>query len=231
MLPYILTYIIVLLLFHQYDKSRGGKKVFLYAGVVVLAILAGCRDSTIGTDTDGYVQLSFEEAVRYKNDFVGYYTFLVLAHSGFEPLYILLNFIVAQFTDCINVYLFVAHILIVGVMVQAIKRTGINATWPMFIFLMAFMANTLNVARQSLAMAFCYFAFAQLITGSRMKWVLLTNLIALGFHHSAFFFLVPIVGYKLVTTYPHVFDTRKMKFVCIFGSAMFIWFFSEILSI
>lgn len=200
-------------------------------GILVLALLAGCRDVTIGTDTSGYVQSIFEEAVSYKRDLKGLYTIIIISNQGsFEELYILLNYVVAQFADNINVYMFVAHWLIVGVMVFAIKRIRINITWAIYIFLMAFMATTLNVARQSLAMAFCYLAFALLVTGSKMRWVLLANVVALGFHHSAFIFLVPIIGYKIIIKYFHLFRTKKMKLFVVLGCVLLIWFWGELLS-
>lgn len=230
MLPYIITYIFSLFCFRQYDKSYGHNKMFLYIGVLALALLAGCRNLTIGSDTQGYVQSTFEAAVEYKKDFVGLYTLLVYSHGGFEELYILLNYIVAQFTDNINVYLFVSHLIIIAIMALAIKKIGINMTWAMFIFLMGFMSGTLNAARQSLAISFCYLAFALLITGSKTRWVLLTNFIAIGFHHSAFIFLVPVIGYKLVIKDYNVFCKKKIKILCVLGCVSFIWFFSEILS-
>lgn len=122
------------------------------AGLLVTAVLAGLRDYSIGTDVRGYGNVWFQRAVLSTNAH-GYLKWGTSSQVG--VLYISLNYIVSIFTDNAHWFYFVLALLINCLIFSGIYscKDEIDISLAMLVFYFLFYNNTLNLLRQSLAMA------------------------------------------------------------------------------
>lgn len=219
MLPYIITFIVSLILFRWADKYRNISTFCCAMGVFLLALLAGVRDNTIGTDTAMYVTDVFNYAHMYRNDL----DFLLYRVNGVEGGYVFFNYLIVLLTDSLNGYLFIAHGLMITMTVCAVRKFGLRTFLPMFVYLFLYFNSSLNAHRQYLAMSFCLLAFAQLYR--QLSWwkIALTMTIAYGFHHSSLLFGLILLFYVLVHKHQTWFDNWKIKLLFVVGTIASIY--------
>lgn len=188
-------------------------------GVFLLALLAGMRNNTIGTDTAMYVTDVFNYAHLYRNDL----DFLLYRVNGVEGGYVFFNYLIALLTDSLNGYLFIAHGLMITMTVLAVRKFGLRTFLPMFLYLFLYFNSSLNAHRQYLAMSFCLLAFAQLYR--QLSWwkIGITMTIAYGFHHSSLLFGLILLFYVLVHKHQTWFDNWKIKLLFVVGAIASIY--------
>lgn len=170
--------------------------IFSFLGILVLTILAARRSSYVGTDTLMYSNF-FTEAIH--SSFKNY--FHLLSDFGVEPGFILFNFLISKFTSSVIFYqgicsFFIETIIWCG-LIEFKKKSTLALEW--IVFCLLFYGNTLNIMRQSIALAITFFAYA-LWSNKRNKYSILLVLIAMTFHKSAVIvFIVLIIGRYLFT--------------------------------
>lgn len=228
MLPYFLIYSLSFILFHFSDKLKHRKGLPLVLALLLLALLAGLRNETVGTDTNLYAVPMFNDIAQYRGNFSLLFSYYSL-EQGIEELYIVFNYIVSLISTNANFYLFALHFLLVGVILIAVRVANVNVTFAMYQYIMVWFASTLNAARQSVALAFCLLAFSMLIQRYKNRWIIIVMIIAYGFHHSAIIFVIIILIYKIICSNPSIFSSVKMKFVYIICGLVCLLFFNQIL--
>jgi len=225
-LIYIITFVISLLFFFIGDRLyRDYRWLFYLIAITPPAILAGCRDLSVGTDTSLYQ----------------YPTFLTCVHShtlerafnytiqGLESLYIMLAYFISCFTSNHNVFFFVTHLVILSSLLFAFYRSRVEVATAFSLFYPMFFAETLNVARQCLAMPFCLLSLAEF---RRKKYLGCFSyfLIAFGFHHSSWFFLLVLFLYHMCKNHYRRMKQKSMVIILVSVVSLAVVLFNVILT-
>lgn len=182
---------------HFWRSERGrflGSALLAFA-VLLPSVVAGCRDFTIGTDTNSYVRrlfvaaLSARDISQFFSDQIGQY----------EPGYLLLTFASAHVSDDMHLLLFVVEAIILSTMMVAIVKAsngnGLGAAFCAYLIL--HYNESLNIVRQSLAVAFVMLAVSYLLKRQYARYAL-SILVATSFHSSGIIGLVFLIIQLLV---------------------------------
>ena len=166
---------------YKYDSCtrRNAEAVmafFLWMGVVlVYVVLAGFRTPNVGSDTQEYIRIFLR---IYDNRSFG---------GGIEAGFVMLNRIVASFTNNPQVLLVVCAIFIA---VPFVRRISTSSFFIPFSLSMAFaiMINGMNAKRTVMAIALVFFCMEY---AKKTKWVICFVIIAFAvlFHISALIFI------------------------------------------
>lgn len=202
MIPYCVL-LIVSFLFCFIAKTREKRKFFVGSGelisennlavsvfFLILWFLLACRNVDVGIDT-----------VNYKNIFdkYGSQSFVQALNGGLEPLFGALNWLINKLTDNFQVYLSIVaaiNIIPIAVLYNQDKRHSylkIILFVNMSVFVMLF-----SGIRQAIAMGIGLIAFHFVKKKKRIIF-LVTVLVAIGFHTSAFILLAmyPLYYFRL----------------------------------
>lgn len=118
--------------------------------ILVLAILGGLRDKTIGTDVLYYVKGNYDLAVRSAS-FTKYYTSVYAK----EPLYLLCVYIVAKIFENFQILLFILQLITVGCVYCALwrMRDSVSPWFALLVYCALYYNDSFNMVRQHMAMA------------------------------------------------------------------------------
>ena len=140
MLIYIVVFIISLWGVREADvryEERSYRILFSLIAVLPPILLAGFRDSTVGTDMVIYILPLFEEQAIAQQELGTF-----IDTNDLEILYLILNYIVAKITDSPFVLLLLIHtLIIIPLYITAMKwRELLSPVLFMFVFYMIFFA-------------------------------------------------------------------------------------------
>ena len=162
------------------EKNKKKKIAFICYGIGILApaILAGVRDYTIGTDVMVYGNIWFNRAVDASN-LRDYIQWGVVSQLGI--VYLVLNYVVAMVSDNPHVFYFVLALLINLLIFKGLYscRQYINIDFGMLLFYLLFYNNTLNLLRQSLAIAIIMSGFGYVINKKFFKYIIIVMIAGL----------------------------------------------------
>lgn len=155
MIYYIIAFALSLIGVRMADMWYDDRQRFVTGSILAVLppiLIAGLRDSTVGSDMELYIVPIFNGIAsngQNLEEFIDSYPFM-------EFGYLLLNYVVAQVTDWPFVLLTCIHILIIiPLYVTAMKwRDYLSPVLFMFIFYMIFFQESLSIVRQSIAMSF-----------------------------------------------------------------------------
>lgn len=158
-------------------KNNLIKKLLVICAILLPSLLAGLRDFSIGTDTRVYGNIWFSRAVNTINP-ENYIRWGISSSMGM--IYTSLNFIVSRFTDNPHWFYFVLNLLTNALIYKAIKdNEDIVRDIPtaMLLYYLFYYNQSLNLMRQSLAMAFvlCTFVYIR-----KQKWIHFAFFMAMG---------------------------------------------------
>lgn len=204
MVPYILLILIPALCLFVSVENKNGAKV-LHIGkskytkdnsiaismfFILFFLLLALRDESIGNDTTGY--LIFFNAHNTKR-------FSDTLLFGFEPVYSFLNWIVNKFTHNFQIYLIIVAAINVLPLAKIYNEDKRNSFLKIILFLnMTTFIMFFSGIRQALAMSVGMIAY-KFVKEKKPLWFIITCLVAIGFHHSAFmlFFMYPLYYFSL----------------------------------
>lgn len=223
---YIVFFLISIALLYRGDKFRKPfNYVYMVLGLAPAILIAGLRDDTIGTDTSMYPTDVFEFCRDTKSIFLA-----VVSYIDVEPGYVVLAYLSSTISSSFNFFLTLTHTLILGTLLIAYKRFGVNIAFAFLCFYLIFFASSLNMARQFLAMPICLWGLAE-FTEKKYKRTFIILLLAFLFHKTSFLYVIIIALYFLCRKYTNKMAEKKsfiyISFVVIIG----IVFFSQILEL
>lgn len=230
MLPYVILMFAPLLVYQvavNKQQTRNGQgwsisigktPEILYNSLIVpvffflLFLLLSLRNETIGRDL-----------ANYHNSFIAYSSldFKDLWSTGTEPLYVLLNWIVGQFTDDFQIFLTIVAaitVLPVAKIYSEDKQYGflkIVLFMNMTVFIMMF-----SGLRQAVAISVSMAAYS-FVRKKKPLLFLLFVLIAFGFHHTGF---ITLLYYPLY----HLKLSKNLQWLAIPGVAIVFIFNKQI---
>lgn len=175
-------------------KNSTIKNIIRILSLMPMAIIAGMRDLTIGTDIQNYGLFNFESALQFKNifDYVKYIKYT----NGVEYGYSVFNYLVSRFTNSINVFFFLLNLLTILFIILGLNVLGdkVNFELSIIIYYLLFWSGSLNVMRQSLAVSIVFFAFSLYMSNNKLFYFILLILLASSIHQTALLaILLPII--------------------------------------
>lgn len=180
-----LTSILIIYIGEQlYQQSKYVGMFVMIMAIMLPTILAGCRDTSVGTDTGAYIY--YFDVIKEKTSILDAWTDPYILRVGLEKGYILLNFIVSRFVSnghwMLGVLAFLTNLFI---LIGARNYKDRYPTWMiMIIYYMVFACVTFNIARQGLANAIV-FAGAALLDRKKYFRFILVTLLAFSIHNTA----------------------------------------------
>lgn len=226
MLIYILSFItssiFCLLAERKFDHNKLLSNIYFIVAVIIVSIIAGLRDYTVGTDISTYGNYLFNAANK-NSHLIDY----IKLYPDIDLLYLVLNFIITRFFDNAHWLYFVIGILIYGFTLKGIifyrRKISVSIGWLCFLFI--FYGDTLNAMRQFIALAIVFWGF-HFVLEKKYKKYIISVIIATLFHNTA----IISIGIFLIYFILHKKNTLFVRIGMIFGSSVFILLYSQILN-
>ena len=170
--------------------------------VLILSLLAGFRAHYIGTDTIKYPLEGFETAC-ISNNFLDLFIWTQINLSMKEVGYVMFLYLTSRFTHNFNIFLFISALIINGGICYFIykesKRYHISMAMAWLSYCFLFYNQTLNIAKQSIAISICLIAY-EFYKNQRIKKYITLSCIALTFHFTSIISLFYIFEEKIKST-------------------------------
>ena len=228
MIVYAITFALSLLGVKIADLWYDDQRRFLAGSIIAVLppiLIAGLRDSTVGTDMELYIVPIFNGIVSNGQNLMEF----IDSYPEIEIGYLFVNYVIAQLTDQPFFLLLSIHILIIiPLYITAMKwREYFSPALFMFIFYMIFFQESLSIVRQSIALSFSMLAFT-FFWEKRYIQYFLFMVAAFFFHQTAVIALSFPLAYLMVDR----FSIREYYFYYIgaaLGIALFFLNFDNIL--
>ena len=178
-----------------YFENRSNKLVkafFLCLAVLLPSVLGGLRSEYVGTDNELY-KLEFLEVASISS-------FSDVLTIEEEFLYLVLEFLISRFTTDYHWVCFATELITMIFITAGIKnfKDHIPVGMGMLIYLFCYYCNMLNLVRQGVALAICFYALKYAFEKHWAKYCFFV-LIAVLFHSTAYIALLIIVLIKFVS--------------------------------
>lgn len=195
--------------------SKYVKQLLIVIGIAIPVILAAARSMNVGTDVKVYGYSVFNTAVKSTrfsdmNYLRGWYQI--------ELGYRAINFIISRFTDNLFWILGAIQLFINILVYQALKYfknhvcTEFRISWGMLIFYLLFYNETLNLMRQSMALAIVLFTFRYIYQNKPVRYFI-GVVLAMQFHVTAIVALLFYPLYYLIV----IKDKKKLLYGIVTG--------------
>ena len=177
---------------YKNENKKISNRIFSILAILIPAILAGLRDTSIGTDVEVYLTVAHKLAQNY-NDFFEYCSILDL-----EFLYKAMVFFVTKIFGSINMVMFIQHFIICTLFFIGAKnfKEKANPIITFSLFLLMYYNISLNIMRQFMAMSIVFYAYKFVKEEKFLKYLFYV-LLATLFHSSAIISLVIYLLYKI----------------------------------
>ncbi len=204
-------------------RTKNKPAYWFLVGISLLltAAMAGLRDYTVGADVLTYGNGTFYAALRNHS------LISCLDRIDLEDGYVAINYFISRFTDNLHWFYFIIALLMNIFVFAALHRYKKNNAFSealgMFIYYCTFYNQSLNILRQSLAVAIFFLAISYMFEKKYIKYTILCIAAAL-FHISAIICILFLPIYVLIKKYP----TLKMSILIIAGSATVVAMYAVI---
>lgn len=178
----------------EFIRESHIQKIIRIISIVPLAAVAGLRDLTIGTDIANYGFVNFYATTQFKNYFE--YLSYIKSINGVEIGYSTLNFIVSRFTNSVAWFFFILNFITILFIALALMKnhSKLHFFIGMIVYYLMFWDISLNIMRQSLAIAIVFYAISIYIDENKIKPFIFWVIIAMLFHQTAILALfIPIL--------------------------------------
>ena len=183
----------ILLYIGSIQENKQLKRLFVLLGMLVVCLLAGFRDESVGTDIRWYSKRLFQGALDSRR-WIEYFNL----YNHYETGYLFLNYIVSRFSKSLGMMHFVIEFIICFNVYYAYKTIDKeNEAWyGMLIYYFVYYNQSFNLMRQTISCSFIFLAFAFL---KKKKYVISAILIGIGilFHVSSFVVVIAVVLFVL----------------------------------
>lgn len=230
MIFYFLVFIIATLfsLLAENKFKFKNKKIYIilvFIAIFIPSLVAGLRSVGIGTDTKGYISYVFRNCINISSvsELIIY-----IKNADVEPLFIIIDFIITRFTRSVNFSYFIFQFIILLFVYLACStfRKDKYVSLSYFLFLVLFYNRSLNMCRQSIAIAIILFTLKFVLERNLIKFLFFIILASL-FHKTALVFL-PVY---LIFPYLNSKNKNLNKFILFIFIILFIVFYKKIIFI
>lgn len=208
----------------EFRKRRWVSYPSIFLAVLGPVILAGARDFSIGLDISAYGNYVFETAYKYKS-LAGF----MRTHRNIESLYKVMAFAVSRFTDNPHWFYFLTALIICGCTMGGLFYyylrgwCPLTPAWACFLFILY--GDTLNIMRQSIAVAIAFAAFPLFLEKKYLLYMAM-QAAAILFHVTSIFTLC----LPLIYLFMKVFHVKWIYIVVFFCGFAAIQLYSPLLT-
>ena len=203
MIPYLITYAIVLILtaYAQatYNKNKKMSYLISFICILLLSTFAALRGLNVGKDISVYGTKIFDLANDYENliDYIG--------TGKAEIGYMLINFIVSRIFGNIHALFFLLEFFNIACIYRIAYRDRNNGTFIFYIltYLLLWNNASFNIIRQSISMIIILYSYT-FLEQKKIKHYIASVAIAFLFHKSSIIALINPLLSKLT-------DDKKIK--------------------
>ncbi len=180
------------------NKTNNRKKFYIFSvcSILVMVLLAGLRDYSIGIDTLNY----YNKAAYWKGavestsliDYLNKY----FSFGYSEPLFAILLGVIAKLTGNFTVFLIICHAIILSCVYIGIVRLKeyINPVFVLILYYLLYFNHSLNMIRQHMAMAIVFVALVDVLNRKQVRYLIFIFLAVL-FHNTA------VIAFGLLVIY------------------------------
>lgn len=178
------------------SKRKYRSNFWAIMGILVLAVLAGLRDASVGTDVNVYGRALYTQALN-SSSFISYYSSNVTSLLS-EPGYYLLTYFLSLFFKDYHWGLFVYQLLPLIFVYLGMKRCEKLFNTPVWLGILLYdlmLYNySLNIIRQCIAVGFVFYG-ATFLFEKRYKPYVFLIFLAVAFH------TMGIIGFAILPMY------------------------------
>ena len=189
--------------------------------ILSVALLAGLRDYSVGTDIQSYGNSLFFYAYQYRP-----FTVYLDRFPHIEPLYLALVYMSSFLSNEPHILYFLTGALIYSFMLAGFiklrKYFPITLSWICFLCLLY--GDTFNAMRQTIAIAICFLGFNFLLKKEYTS-LALSIVVAFMFHNTAIIFGIVIAIYLVLQKN----NSILIKLALAIGSTVGLLMFNQIL--
>lgn len=184
-------------------------KVLVFIGLLIPCAVAGLRNYTVGTDTGGHILNLYKIAGNTFN-FNDFQKKAELIYNCKDYIYLFLTYIFGHYNISFQLMLFLFESLIIFPIyftLKKIKLDNSNIILGMTLFYLTIYNLSMNMIRQSIAIAFILLSFAIFTRRKNKKSILLSIVlfvIAVEFHDTAIYTLPVYIFY-------YILNNKKIK--------------------
>lgn len=195
---YLVTFGVSSMMFYLSSTSQRKSRRNFWAvmGILVLAVLAGLRDASVGTDVNVYGRALYTQALN-SSGFISYFSGHATSLLS-EPGYYLLTYFLSLFFKDYHWGLFVYQLLPLMFVYLAMKRCEKLFNTPVWLGMLLYdlmLYNySLNIIRQCIAVGFVFYGVTFLFEKRYKPFVILIFL-AVSFH------TMGIIGFAILPMY------------------------------
>ena len=199
MIPYLISFMLcVFFLFLWKKTSEKHKKLsrfFIVIALSIPALLSAFRSYSVGVDTLVYQKPFFDIAKNYSS----FTSYLGTQNTSSEVLYHLTTWISARYFSIQTLFFLLQILTIVPIFIALNRTKNKNIVIIGILFYLLFAFNeSLNMARQSIALSFSVLAISQLIDRKYIK-TIIAAIVAILFHSSAYM-IIPVCALVMTLT-------------------------------
>ncbi len=224
---YVVVFLLsILFLQISLNYRKRAQIIFTALSMFFPCLLAALRGSSVGIDMQIYIIRFFNLAVK-SDSFRDYVKLVGLT----DYLYLAINYFISRFTNLLWIELFIQQALVIVPIYIALFRIFENKKsiiLGMCFYFLSMYNFSLNISRQSIALAFGILGFSYL--GKENKKYILYVIVATLFHNSAVIMAIPFIVFKLLDS---KYISRKLKIFISFslsiGCILFIYLLSNLL--
>lgn len=205
------------------------QKLFFYLfsmiAVLLPSLLAGFRDSGVGTDTLIYADDVWEKITYCDNWNIFFLSYATRVFDDIELLYLLINYLVYQLGGNLHtLYFMVNFIVVLFFYMTAYDNRKKASMWlVMAIFFLMYYNVSLNLIRQSIALSMCVYAF-KYAENRRWRLLLIWCFLIVSTHNTGIFYIVFLVFYFVWNMKMGKLRNMVLVFFCFLLGSFFIAF-------
>lgn len=207
----------ILLASVELSKNKLIREFISILAILLPAILAGCRDSSVGVDTGAY-GISFFQSACLSDSFMEFFKPYMTSITG-EPLFFLIIYIASRFTNNYHAGLFAYNLITIIFLYAGMKRYKKLMNTPiwlgMLLYYLAFYNRTLNMMRQAIAISVVFYSVSYLFEKKFYKYIIWI-IVAFGFHNSAIIGLLFLPMYLILDQENNITIKKQLKRSIIF---------------
>ena len=186
-------------------KNKVFSFVFIFTGLMIPCLIAGLRSINVGTDQKIYIKSMYDLA-EGQDSFNNYLKIIYLWHHNKDYLYLFLTFLCSKFNNGYQLLLFlIEFLIIIPIYLASYKYFGSKkiATISIAIYYLTFFNLSLNVAIQSIAIAFFILSFVLFIKKKRRRDLIFSIVLfifSIGFHSTALITIFIYIIYMILNS-------------------------------
>ena len=204
MVVYITCFFFSSLLFYfsKYLNKRT-RNVIDAIAIFIPCLIAGIRSNTVGTDVSVYLEpmvANAHNASSIREYMLSSWRqgWVIRGVKDIEIGFSLLVFLIIKIFDSIYILQFVIQLLTIVPIYIGLRKSNVNNLWlGMLTYFCMFYNNSLNIMRQSIAVAFIFLAFQYLFNSEKIKFII-GLIVACLFHNSALLGILILLIYEFL---------------------------------